>query len=120
MKRVFSLFSLLFGFGAQAQINSLPIRDFAADPPKKMVLLDVRTAQEYREGHLPKSMNIDWLQSSFATKAAKLPKNQPIYVYCRSGKRSASAAKWLMDQGFEQVINLSGGVMDLSARQLVK
>jgi rhodanese-related sulfurtransferase len=43
-----------------------------------MVLLDVRTAQEYREGHLPKSMNIDWLQSSFATKAAKLPKNQPF------------------------------------------
>ena len=120
MKRVFSLFGLLFGFGAQPQNNSLPIPDFAADLLKKMVLLDVRTAQEYREGHLPKSMNIDWLQSSFATKAAKLPKNQPIYVYCRSGKRSASAAKWLMDQGFEQVINLSGGVMDLSARQLVK
>ena len=84
------------------------------------VILDVRTEDEFSEGIIPGAFNIDiYKGQGFIYAIEELDKSKNYYVYCRSGKRSASAAKWLMDQGFE-VINLSGGVMDLSADQLVK
>lgn len=74
-------------------------------------LLDVRTPQEFAGGHLSNATNADVRSGSFATEADKLKKDEPVFVYCLSGGRSASAAKKLTGLGFTEVYNLDGGIM---------
>ncbi len=74
-------------------------------------LLDVRTQDEFDEGHIPGAMLIDVKDSTFMEQAtAQLVKTKPVAVYCRSGRRSANAASLLVKAGFE-VINLNGGIL---------
>ncbi len=78
------------------------------------VLIDVRTPQEFRQGAIENAINIDLMSNDFSQKIAKLPKDKAYFVYCRSGNRSGSACKHLGNNGFEQVYNLSGGIMSWS------
>jgi len=74
-------------------------------------LLDVRTANEYKNGHLAKSLQADWNdRKQFEDRTQHLDKNKPVYVYCLSGGRSASAANWLREHGYNQVFELTGGI----------
>ncbi len=73
-------------------------------------LVDVRTPEEYKSGHMLHAMNINWNSVYFADHASSLDKSKPTYVYCLAGGRSAEAAKWLRDNGFTQVIELDGGM----------
>ena len=76
-----------------------------------VVVLDVRTAAEFAEGHIQRAILIDQGQSDFMEKAkAMLPTEKKIAVYCRSGRRSASAAGRLADVGYK-CVNLKGGIM---------
>lgn len=78
----------------------------------KIFLLDVRTPEEHRAGHIAGTdANADWKnwQTSFASVVDKIDKNQPLMVYCARGGRSANAAKWLKEQGYNHVINVEGG-----------
>ena len=73
-------------------------------------LLDVRTQAEYDEGHLENALLIDVNGESFLADAeAQLQKDKTVAVYCRSGRRSASAAEKLSKDGFD-VVNLDGGI----------
>lgn len=75
-------------------------------------LIDVRSANEYAEGHIAHAANIDALQNDFLAKAQRsLSKKKTAYVYCRSGKRSMMAANKLAKAGYK-VINLRGGIME--------
>ena len=72
-------------------------------------VVDVRTAQEYAEGHLYRAVNIDWQKDGFMDEIKdNFDKNQRLAIYCRSGKRSAAAAAALADAGYK-VINLKEG-----------
>lgn len=74
-------------------------------------LLDVRSADEYSQGHIANAENIDVQQPDFIEKAkAKLDYTNPVYVYCRSGKRSMLAAQKLVKAGY-QVVNLRDGIV---------
>jgi L-ascorbate metabolism protein UlaG (beta-lactamase superfamily)/rhodanese-related sulfurtransferase len=74
-------------------------------------LVDVRTPEEYAEGHLGGALNIDWKADGFADKAqAQLDQNRPVLVYCRSGRRSAESAAVLDGLGFK-TYNLKGGIL---------
>lgn len=74
-------------------------------------LLDVRSAEEYAQGHIANAENIDVQQPDFIDKAqGKLDHANPVYVYCRSGKRSMLAAQKLVKAGFK-VVNLRDGIM---------
>lgn len=76
-----------------------------------VVLLDVRTASEFAEGHIEGAINIDQGQSDFMEKAkAALPTDKKIAVYCRSGRRSANAAGKLAAEGY-RCVNLKGGIV---------
>jgi rhodanese-related sulfurtransferase len=77
----------------------------------KGLLLDVRTPGEYGEGHLQGSTLLDFNSASFRDEIAKLDRNQPVYLYCRSGARSGRAADIMTDMGFKEVYNLEGGIM---------
>lgn len=75
-------------------------------------LLDVRTAGEYKQGHLSNALQADWTNAAeFAERVKYLDKNKPLLVYCASGGRSGQAAEWLVKQGFSKVDNLSGGMI---------
>ena len=74
-------------------------------------LLDVRSVEEYAQGHIANAENIDVQQADFIDKAkAKLDHTNPVYVYCRSGKRSMLAAQKLVKAGFK-VVNLRDGIV---------
>lgn len=74
-------------------------------------LIDVRTPGEYAEGHIAGAVNVDWNGDSFVEKVkAAYPLDKPLAVYCRSGKRSAAAAKALASEGYT-VYNLKGGYL---------
>ena len=74
-------------------------------------LVDVRTKEEYEEGHISNALLIDYYSYNFEEQAAaKLSKEKAVAVYCRSGRRSASAAQKLVKLGYE-VINLDGGIL---------
>ena len=75
------------------------------------VVLDVRTAAEFTEGHIKGAILIDQGQSDFVEKAkATIPIDKRIAVYCRSGRRSANAAGRLADIGYK-CVNLKGGIL---------
>ncbi|MDX1353293.1 MAG: rhodanese-like domain-containing protein [Thiomicrorhabdus sp.] len=73
-------------------------------------VLDVRTANEYREGYIGNAVNIS--STEVASKIGRLPsdKEAPILVYCLSGARSARVAGTLAKQGYTNVNNLAGGI----------
>ena len=76
-----------------------------------VVVLDVRTASEYAEGHIQGAVLIDQNQSDFVEKAkASLPQDKTIALYCRSGRRSANAAGKLAEVGYK-CVNLKGGII---------
>ena len=112
-KFITSLLSLL-GLAAcsQQSYENVDINGFASQiTSQDVVLLDVRTAGEYDGGHIQNAINIDVMQDGFVEKAkSTLPTDKTIAVYCKSGKRSANAARVLVKEGFK-VINLDGGIM---------
>ena len=76
-----------------------------------VILLDVRTADEFNEGHIANALNIDVKQDDFMEKAkAVLPTDKTIAVYCRSGVRSVLAANMLAKEGYK-VVNMKGGIL---------
>lgn len=87
--------SKLFGSGDKV--------DFRALIEGGAILLDVRTVDEYRQGAAPGSVNIPL--DGLASALNKFEKEQPIVTVCASGMRSGSAARFLKEQGFEQVYN---------------
>ena len=114
MKKFFTSLLALLGLAACGKhgYENADVNGFAAqiaDPD--VVLLDVRTAAEYDEGHLQNAINIDVTQDGFVEKAkSMLPIDKTIAVYCRSGKRSALAAGGLTKEGYK-VVNLKGGII---------
>lgn len=91
-------------------------KDVSADQFEKGIqqpevqLLDVRTAGEYRNGHIKSALQANWNdQNEFADRTSALDKQKPVYIYCLSGPRSSAAADWLRTNGFVQVVELNGG-----------
>ena len=77
---------------------------------KDVQLVDVRTPKEYQEGRIDDAINIDYFdQENFNQAFKKLDKNEPLYIYCRSGNRSQKSVKLLVDLGFTEIYDLKGG-----------
>ncbi len=89
----------------------------AADAKKRMdaskgfLLLDVRTPDEFAGGHIPGAVNIEYQNIVKGLADRKTPKDQAIYVYCRSGNRSATASRSLAEAGYTGVVDF-GGIID--------
>ena len=89
---------------ARRDINA-GVTQYQADP--KGVLLDVRTREEYAQGHIPGSVNVP-LSELAAVDETISAKDTPLYVYCLSGGRSARAAAQLSGMGYASVVNMGG------------
>ena len=74
-------------------------------------LVDVRTPEEFSEGHLKNSKNIDFKNDNFMAQMEKLDKSKPLYLYCRSGNRSGKASAKLKEAGFTEIYDMKGGFL---------
>ena len=79
-----------------------------------LVILDVRTQDEYNNGHIENAINIDYYSKSLKKDLNKLDKNKTYLVYCRSGSRSAKTVTIMEELGFKEVYNI-GGMIDWTA-----
>lgn len=113
---IMSLLSFLMGScSAQEGVRSISAEAFREEISQSGVqLLDVRTPEEYLEGHIGGAINIDMQRSNFVESVdGQLDKSKPVYLYCRSGARSMMAAKQLAKEGY-QVVNLKSGIIGWS------
>jgi len=85
---------------------------------KNKVLIDVRTPEEFAEGHLRKAQNIDYQNDNFKEQISKLDKSKTYFLYCRSGKRTAGAAEVMQKTGFENIVVLEGGLLAWKEQRL--
>ena len=93
-----------FDFFKQADINQ-GVKEYQGAPGA--VLLDVRTSEEYREGHIPGSKNVP-LQAIDKVSSVAENKDTVLFVYCYSGARSRQAAGMLQRMGYTNVNNIGG------------
>ena len=81
---------------AQEKIKAETLEKVIAKPSAQ--ILDVRTPQEFADGHIPNAVNVDWKdQANFIKQLAGLKKNEPVYVYCLGGGRSKQASEFLTE-----------------------
>ncbi|WP_304353613.1 rhodanese-like domain-containing protein [Brachyspira innocens] len=115
MRKYLLCFSLILGFlltisscskNGYDNINIKKALDLMSKSTN-LVLLDVRTPEEYMSGSAPNSINIDVLNTDFTSKINLLDKNKEYIVYCRSGNRSTIASSIMFTNGFLHVYNLA-------------
>lgn len=85
--------------------------EIQSNPPADLVVLDVRTPQEFQEGHLEGAMMIDFYEADFKAQLAELDPNVPYLLYCRSGNRSGQTADIMTELGFSNVAEVQGGII---------
>ncbi len=78
---------------------------------KKGLLVDVRTEAEVADGMIARAEHVDFYGPNFLSEMEALGKTKPLYLYCRSGGRSAKALEMLKAEGFTRVHHLEGGFM---------
>ena len=118
MRRLLSILILTVLGGACGHAQTAESRLTARDFLKKIEqtpgaqVVDVRTPAEFKAGHIGEASNIDIRSSDFKRMASVLDKSKPVFVYCLSGGRSASAVKYFQEQGYTQVYEMPGGMME--------
>jgi len=108
MYRIFALLGLLIN-SACGQTTGIPITEVSNEEIKNVLLLDVRTPQEFESGHIEGAVNRNWFDDDFDSQMKGVDKETKIYVYCKLGGRSLKAQNRLLQLGFTNVINLEGG-----------
>lgn len=105
-----SFITQLFGMGSKvAPISTQELEKLLQK--KDTVVIDVRTPGEFAQGHIPGARLINLYDTAFSEKIAQLDKSKNYYINCRSGSRSAMACRKMQKLGFENVWNVSGGIM---------
>ena len=103
--------------GQAQEVENLSVSDAkeyidTSEGDHAFTILDVRTPEEYAEGHIPGAALLNFNDPDFAANLDALPKDSTYLVYCRSGNRSAKAADLMRAKGFGEVLNMQGGMMD--------
>lgn len=109
MKRFLVLFMSVGLLFSCKQTKEMPITELTPNELENAIVIDVRTPEEYEEGHLEGALNLNWYDESFVQQLEGIDKDQKVYVYCKVGGRSASAAQLLDSLGYKKVIDLTGG-----------
>ena len=120
--------SFLFGCINQTDSTNQTFRDIGAPEGFELIqrnqgntdfiIIDIRTPQEFNEGHIENAVNIDFYSEIFKEDLDKLDKNKTYLIYCRSGNRSGRAMPIMKELGFNEVYNLSVGIKEWIAEGL--
>lgn len=95
---------------SKTNLTAVEFAEKIKDLPNALII-DVRTPDEFSGGHLQNAQNIDISGNDFDKQIETLDKSKPVFVYCLSGGRSASAASTMRGAGFKEVYELDGGIM---------
>ncbi|EEP60674.1 rhodanese-like domain-containing protein [Sulfurihydrogenibium yellowstonense] len=118
IRKAFLTILLIFGFSfAYQDLNAKQFYEMM-QKEKDVIILDVRTPQEYQEGHISNAINIPVQILGQQLDKLNNFKDKKILVYCRSGNRSAIASQILDRAGFKNVYNLKGGLFEWKASEL--
>lgn len=109
MKYMFSLLFVLVSSIGYTQNKSKPITELSQNEIKSVMLVDVRTPEEFEAGHIEGAINMNWFNTDFIKQFESVDKEQSIYVYCKKGGRSAKAQQKLVSLGYIDIVNLEGG-----------
>ncbi len=116
MIAVFSIFNFVSAQTVK-QMNSTEIQQIILIN-KKIVVLDVRTPQEFNAGHLKDAINIDIYERDFYSRIDKLDKKAIYVVYCRTHNRSTAAVQYMRQKGFVMVYQMMDGFPGWAANKL--
>lgn len=75
-------------------------------------LIDVRTPKEFNLEHIVNAQNKNYFAEDFSTLIEELDKEQPVFIYCRSGKRSGKSISKFLNAGFTNIYELEGGILN--------
>ena len=109
----FALLTLVILAALPAAARDISVQaaaDLLQNPPQGLIIVDVRTPAEFREGHLPGAVNIDYFGGPFEAQIANLPKDAPVLLYCRTGNRSAGAYKSMQKAGIGNILHMNEGI----------
>ena len=95
------------------KVDPVEFSEVIAEPG--VIILDVRTPEEFNAGHIENAININVADSNFSSEVSKLDKNATVAVYCRSANRSAVATKEMAELGFTDMYDMQGGIIDWEA-----
>ncbi|MDD2797676.1 MAG: thioredoxin domain-containing protein [Bacteroidales bacterium] len=125
MRNLLIISSLMISFFFVSNVNAqqgvnLNANDFAAKIKQlpNAPIIDVRTPQEFAQGHIKNARNINVSSEDFGQQISKFDKTKPVFVYCLSGSRSGYAASMMLNSGFKEIYNLAGGMMKWRAANL--
>ena len=106
--------------GSGEALTTVSVRDLytAIGQDPAPTVLDVREPDEYAAGHVEGALLMPLARTVEMALAAGLPKDEPVYVFCRSGNRSLQAAQALVAAGYEDVRNVDGGIIAWTAAGL--
>jgi len=90
----------------------LSAEDFAnlLSEDKEIILIDIRTPNEYNQGHIKNALLINYYDKNFITTLSELDKEKHYLIYCRSGNRSRNALQIMYEMGFNNFADLEGGI----------
>lgn len=92
-------------------VRLVPPAEFADNvTAAKGQIIDVRTPKEYKSGHIEGAVNMHIYDKDFEQRVDTLKKDEPVYVYCKVGGRSAEAVEILKSKGFTDIVELEGGI----------
>jgi len=99
-------------------VTEISQQEFMSSPPADVLVLDVRTQEEFSSGHVPGAVNIphDVLASRLSDLDGQ--KDRAVVVYCRSGKRAGMASAVLLDAGYTNIFHLEGDMNAWTAKGL--
>lgn len=104
---------MFFAKAQQAKIKNVNPTEFKKLIEKNDgILLDVRTLYEFNDEHIKDAYQLNYYAFSFKDNLLLLPKDKPIYVYCKTGYRSNKASEILIQNGYKNVYNLQYGIKD--------
>lgn len=92
--------------------NQVPVTKVRELVEEDAFIVDVREEDEYKQGHLKNSVNIPL--SELRERTDEIPKDEPVYLHCRSGQRSYNAVLALQGRGYDNVFNISGSYLGIS------
>ena len=113
MKKFTLIFGLAFCSHIFAEVELIDVHELKQridNPDKTLILLDVRTVSEYQSGHIKDSINIPHDQLILNVNILDQYRNQPIVVFCRSGKRAQLVIETLIENKFDQIVDLQGDI----------
>ncbi len=101
----------LMALAESKDINSTQAAEILKNPPKDLMVLDIRTPKEFISGHIEGAIMIDFMSPDFEEKLLELDKNKPYIMHCRTGARSARAKVVMENLGFTHVLHMTDGIM---------